>query len=669
MHILTNFPIRYKLLSGFFLIWIVLLFFVIHLSISFNKFYQSFATLDTAGDKRILFSTLNTNTIQLSDAIKSYMLTKNQKWEKTYDTTSIEIQNNLSSIQKSKDNEENQKLTEFKQTLTRLQGVELLILAKTKEGDTSEAIKLFDTYYESQQEHLVNLSDELAANEDKNFDEALANNKEIINNTEFALGLIVIIVLFLAILIGYYFSLIIEKPLNKLLESMKKMTEGDLSVRAAISSHDEIGRLAFSFNTMAEQLQQSYNDLEAKVQTKTKELSEKVGDLENTKSAMINVMEDLQKEKSITEQEKIKDEAILESIGDGMLVADNTGRVLLMNYVAQQMLMVKSTEYYKRNAYELFHLQLLDGTPVPEEKRPLFVALRTKKKITETFTIVTHNENERKTVISITATPVVENNTIIGVVEILHDVTKEKEIDRMKTEFISLASHQLRTPLSAIKWFSEMLIGGDAGKLTTEQQDFAQNIYESTERMIELVNSLLNISRIESGRIMIDPKPTALKELVETIVKELRVKIDQKQQNLIISVHGDLPKVNLDPKLIRQVYINLLTNAIKYTPKGGDISVFISKKDDQIISQVTDTGYGIPKAEHAKLFQKFFRATNIIKVETDGTGLGLYLIKAIIESSHGKIWFVSEENKGTTFWFSLPMTGMEAKKGEVTLDE
>ncbi len=366
------------------------------------------------------------------------------------------------------------------------------------------------------------------------------------------------------------------------------------------------------------------------------------------------------------EQGKARDEVILESTGEGMIAVDQTGKVLIVNPVALKIFDITQEQANTKRIFDLYQLYDEKGELLPTEKRPIAVTLATGQRVIQICQVANSN---KKIVVQLTSAPIKQNNALIGAIEVVRDVTKDKEVDRMKTEFISLASHQLRTPLSAIKWFSDMLVKGDAGELTAEQKELSQNISVSTERMIELVNGLLNISRIESGRIVIDPQPTNLKELVDGIVKELQVKSKERQQTLLVNAHDDLPVLNVDPKLIRQVFMNLLTNAIKYTPKGGEISVSISRKDDQIISQVTDNGYGIPKSQQDKIFQKFFRADNILKVETDGTGLGLYLIKAIVDSSQGKIWFTSEEGKGTSFFFSLPISGMLPKKGEVTLDE
>lgn len=384
-------------------------------------------------------------------------------------------------------------------------------------------------------------------------------------------------------------------------------------------------------------------------------------------SAIKDVREQLTLRNRELEEEKARHDAMLQNIGDGVMGINDKGEIIFSNKQVEIMTGWAESEILGKPLIHVLRLEDEEKVEVSTNNRPIRTALFAKKKVISDDYFYVKKDKSRFPV-AITATPVVLHGQVVGGVNVFRDVTREKEIDRMKTEFISLASHQLRTPLSAMKWFTEMLVDGDIGKLNAEQFEVVNNIYQSNERMIGLVNALLNISRIESGRIIIEPKPTDLEKLVREVVTELNQKIEKKKIHLAVSVSDSLPNINIDPKLVRHVYMNLLTNAIKYSREGGEVTVIISKSGNEVISQVSDYGFGIPKNQQDQVFKKFFRAENVAKVETDGTGLGLYLTKAIVDSSGGKIWFESEEDKGTTFWFILPLTGSHQKEGEVSLD-
>lgn len=367
-------------------------------------------------------------------------------------------------------------------------------------------------------------------------------------------------------------------------------------------------------------------------------------------------------------QERARDKALLESLGEGIVVTDQNGNVELINKTAGQLVGWEPEEVVGKKWYNISPLVDDKGNVIPPERRATQRVLETGEPIfSSKYNYV--RRDGTKFPVATTAAPVVIDNKTVGVIAVFRDITIEKEVDLAKSEFVALASHQLRTPLSAIKWFTEMLLAGDAGPLNTEQTEYANNVAISNQRMIDLVSSLLNISRIESGRIIINPEPTDMGKLATDVVKQVQKKIDEKHQSLTLLVEPDLPAINIDQKLISQVYLNLLTNAIKYTPDGGKLAVGISRKDGDIISQVSDSGVGVPAADQKKIFDKFFRAGNAVKMETDGTGLGLYLAKSVVSSSGGKIWFESAEGKGTTFWFSLPVSGSQAREGEVRLIE
>ena len=241
---------------------------------------------------------------------------------------------------------------------------------------------------------------------------------------------------------------------------------------------------------------------------------------------------------------------------------------------------------------------------------------------------------------------------------------QEQVLSSAKDDFVSLASHQLRTPLSTINWYTEMLLHGDAGKLSRQQRNFLLHIYQSSNRLIELVNALLNISRIELGTFAVETKPLKLSLILDGVLKELHPLFTHKELSLKKTYQQKLPLIPIDEKLLRIVFENIVSNAIHYTPEGGTIAIAAHKgPQNDIQITIADTGYGIPVGQQDKIFTKLFRADNVREKDTTGNGLGLHITKAILDQAGCDIWFESQENKGTTFTISLPRHGMKKRDG------
>ncbi len=233
---------------------------------------------------------------------------------------------------------------------------------------------------------------------------------------------------------------------------------------------------------------------------------------------------------------------------------------------------------------------------------------------------------------------------------VIMDITEQKLIEKAKTEFLSLAAHQLKTPLATTKWYTDMLFSGDIGVLNDEQKKYMTVLHVANQNMVELVDVLLNISRIEMGSLAVEKVPTNVQDLLESIKNEFALQINLKKINLVVNYNGLFESIESDPKLFRIVIQNLVSNAIKYTPDGGTISINFEESSNERRIVVSDTGFGIPIDQQDRIFSKLFRADNVKKLSSSqGTGLGLYLVKSIIVSMGGDIRFSSEENKGSIF--------------------
>lgn len=264
----------------------------------------------------------------------------------------------------------------------------------------------------------------------------------------------------------------------------------------------------------------------------------------------------------------------------------------------------------------------------------------------------------------------------IQMIGVIWDITKEKLIDLEKTEFVSLASHQLKTPLTAISWYAEILLKQNRD-LKSEQLKYINEIAIGNHRMIELVNALLNVSRLELGTVSIEPKKVNVSDVLSSIENEFSQKIKHTKQTLSISIGTKIPYIYTDEQLFRIVVQNLISNAIKYSPEKAKIVVKVALAAPKssktsvskgIVVSIQDNGYGIPKDAQDRIFEKLYRAENIKTLNTDGTGLGLYMSKLLVQALHGKLWFDSKVGKGTTFYLRIPIRANIHRSGSKSLE-
>ena len=399
-------------------------------------------------------------------------------------------------------------------------------------------------------------------------------------------------------------------------------------------------------------------------------LKQRIEYFKQVELAMMNILEDERELEIGLKNERDKTMAIVSSIGDGLLVIDNDYKIVLINEVAARFLEVSAAGVIGIDAKEVINIYK-GNEKLPDEKRPVVETLKTGKAISvglndDIYYIV---PSGRKFPITLVSTPLVSDGNIVGVVVVFSDITEEKKLDEAKSSFIATASHQLRTPLTTIRWYTEMLSKGDAGPLNKDQKIFLEKIYNGVLKLNEALGILLSLARIEGGgNVKINPTKTNLIKFTDEIIKSLALLIKKEKINIKVNaVEKNLPEVLIDQTMLNQVITNLLSNAIRYTDNKGKIEISIAVFGNSVIYSIKDDGIGIPQGQQKNIFNKFFRAENAVNKIPDGNGIGLNLVKNFVEFWKGKIWFESptvwiaqkgkkEEKKGTIFYFTIPIS-------------
>lgn len=438
-------------------------------------------------------------------------------------------------------------------------------------------------------------------------------------------------------------------PISKLYTAAQQLAEGKKIMPIQFEYKNEFIDLYQYFFQLTSQMEKREQELIVK----NRDLASIQKELEDREVAMLNLLEDIEHEREkneilATDLKKFK--LAVENTSDQVIITDPDGMIIYANTAAATMSGFTLDEIIHQKAWTT---KLGGGNMSHEFYENMWQTIR-EQRAPFAATILNHRKSGEEYYLSTTISPILDQkNNIVFFISIGRDTTKEENIDKAKSEFVSLASHQLRTPLSVIKWYTEMLLSGDATKI--QKKEYTEQIYQSTKNAVDIVDTLLDVSRLELGTYMVEPEQIRIVAVVKGVIDEMKIATKEKKLSLKISIGKDIPATYQDPRLLRIIFQNLLSNAIKYTSAKGKITASLAVQDNKyILFTVSDTGCGIPKGEQDRMFTKFFRASNVLK-QSEGTGLGLYIVKSVVDRLRGTLWFESKENKGTTFFVRIPL--------------
>ncbi|MBI5422232.1 HAMP domain-containing protein [Candidatus Peregrinibacteria bacterium] len=486
---------------------------------------------------------------------------------------------------------------------------------------------------------------EILAGEDEEFRTLAGTIEGLSHQTISLLWRMSLWVFLVSILFGLILSRAIVRPIAAVHSAALAIADGDLKKRAMVLSDDEIGEMAHSFNAMAEKLSSSNATLERRVEARTAELRHSKEGLERANLKLKEAV-------GLVTQEKAKAESFLSSIGEGVLALDREGHILMVNAEAERMLGVAFSDVRGKSFGDYIHFLGNEGQVIGLNTPPMS-QVRTEKKRIFTVSYFAHKD-EGKTAFSTTFSPILVGGKFFGTIITFRDVTQDEAFSKAKSDFISLASHQLRTPLTGIKWILQEAT--QMKDIKEWKREYLKDAVTSTQRMIALVHNLLNVSRLETGSIAIHPAPFDMGDFVDHFVRhEAQMAANERQQTLHFRKPTTKIMIDADRSLFQQTLSNLVSNSIRYSPPNTAIDIRLSKKGKSVELAVSDHGIGIARKDQKHLFDKFFRTKDGAKYSTTGSGLGLYIVRHILNAMKGEIHCNSTVGKGTTFTVSLPL--------------